>query len=65
MVCYTVMQKTKSKLQFIKNAFVEVEPGELTDDESDNEDKVSQEKLSLLGKILSVLIVLFNHPLSV
>ena len=27
-----------------------MEPGELTDDESDNEDKVSQEKLSLLGK---------------
>jgi hypothetical protein len=28
-----------------------MEPGELTDDESDNEDNVSQEKLSLLGKI--------------
>ena len=31
------------------HSFTEIEPGEVTDDESDNEDKVSQEKLSLLG----------------
>jgi hypothetical protein len=31
--------------------FTEIEPGELTDDESDSEDKVSQERLSLLGNI--------------
>ena len=33
---------------------IEIEPGELTDDASDNEDKVSHEKLSLLGKIFVV-----------
>ena len=41
----------------------EVEPGELTDDESDNEDTVSQEKLSMLENSQTVKDMLANKHL--
>ncbi|CAB3996174.1 Hypothetical predicted protein [Paramuricea clavata] len=41
----------------------EMEPGELTDDESDNEDNVSQEKLSLLENSQTIKDMLVNKHL--